>query len=225
MMPYSRPQRLVAEGIGTAGLLSTIVGSGIMAEGLASGQIAVALLANTIAIGAILVVLITALGPISGAHLNPAVTLAFALRREITVNEAGQFVIAQIVGGIVGVFVAHAMFEESIIQVSLRVRSGPGQWLAEGVATFGLVITILGALAAWERAVPWAVGLYIVAACWFTSSTSFANPAVTIARALSNTFSGIRYADVPAFVTCQVAGAVAAALLARWLFQPASPQS
>ncbi|MEL6761925.1 MAG: MIP/aquaporin family protein [Myxococcota bacterium] len=225
MVGYSRAQRLVAEAIGTAALLSTIVGSGIMAEGLASGNIAIALLANTIATGAMLVVLITALGPISGAHFNPAVTLAFAMRREIGVNEAGQFVVAQTVGGILGVFAAHAMFEESILQVSLRVRSGPGQWLAEAVATFGLVVTILGTLAVREHAVPWAVGLYIVAACWFTASTSFANPAVTIARALSDTFSGIRYADVPAFVACQIAGAIAATLLSRWLFQPTRPQT
>ena len=212
-----RSQRFAAEGLGTALLLATVIGSGIMGERLAGGNVALALLGNTLATGAMLVVLIGMFGPISGAHFNPAVTAVFALKREITSADAAGYVMAQIAGGIVGVLVAHAMFDESVLQISAKVRSGPAQWLSEWVAAFGLVATILLTLRANPPAVPAAVGLYITAAYWFTASTSFANPAVTIARALSNTFAGIRPADVPPFVVAQMLGAVAALYVCRWL--------
>ena len=182
MMRFTFSRRLVAECLGTALLLATVVGSGIMAERLAGGNVALALLGNTIPTGAILFVLITMLGPVSGAHFNPAVTLAFWLRREIKLNEALAYVGIQIIGAIMGTLVAHAMFEEILLQTSTNIRNGPAQWLSEGVATFGLVATILGTLRWRPEAVPTAVGLYITAAYWFTASTSFANPAVTIAR-------------------------------------------
>jgi len=210
-------QRLVAEALGTAFLLATVVGSGIMAERLAGGNVAIALLGNTIPTGAILFVLITMLGPISGAHFNPAVTVAFLIRREIGAREAGLFIAVQIVGAIAGTLAAHAMFDLPLLQLSEKVRIGPAQWWSEIVATFGLVVTILATLKARPSAIPMAVGLYITAAYWFTASTSFANPAVTIARSLTNTFSGIRPADMPAFMVAQLLGAVLAVAVCGWL--------
>lgn len=221
MSGYSGPQRLAAEAIGTAFLLATVVGSGIMAERLAGGNVAIALLGNTIPTGAILVVLITMLGPISGAHFNPAVTLVFALRRELPPGEALAYVLVQVAGGILGVWAAHLMFNETLWQSSQTVRTGGSQWFAEAVATFGLVFVILATLKARENAVAMAVGLYITAAYWFTASTSFANPAVTIARGFSDTFAGIRPGDVPAFVVAQIAGAIAAWALCGWLLEQA----
>lgn len=217
-MTYTTPQRIAAEAMGTALLVATVVGSGIMAETLAGGNIAVALLANTIATGAILYVLITALGPVSGAHFNPAVSAVFAFRREISWSVALGFTLAQIAGGIGGTILAHAMFEQSIFQFSGHARTGPAQWLSEAVATFALVITILGTLRARPDAVPVSVALVIVAAYWFTASTSFANPAVTIARALSDTFAGIAPGDAPAFIAAQLAGAALAATTAVRIF-------
>ena len=215
----SPARRLAAEFIGTAFLLATVVGSGIMAERLAGGNVAIALLGNTIPTGAILVVLITMLGPISGAHFNPAVTLVFALRQGIAGRLALFYVLAQIAGGLVGVWAAHLMFEEQVLQVSLKARTGGAQWFAEGVATFGLVFTILATLRARENAVAMAVGLYITAAYWFTASTSFANPAVTIARSFSDTFAGIAPANMPAFIVAQCIGAVAAWGVCGWLLE------
>jgi glycerol uptake facilitator-like aquaporin len=212
-------QRASAEALGTAFLLATVVGSGIMAAKLANGNLALALLGNTLPTGAILVVLILMFGPVSGAHFNPAVSLVFALRRELTWPECAGYVAAQAFGGIVGVLAAHAMFELPIWQWSLTVRTGPGQWFAEAVATFGLVLTILGCIAGPRAAVPYAVGLYITAAYWFTASTSFANPAVTLARAMSDTFAGIAPADVPAFWAAQIVGAVGALAVSNWLFR------
>ena len=217
-MTYSLPQRIAAEAMGTAMLVATVVGSGIMAETLADGNLAVALLANTIATGAILYVLITALGPVSGAHLNPAVSAVFAFRREIGWGIALAFSLAQIVGGIGGSLLAHAMFEQALIQFSAHARTGPAQWLSEAVATFALVITIIGTLRARPDAVPVSVALVIVAAYWFTASTSFANPAVTIARALSDTFAGIAPADAPAFILAQLVGAGLAAAAGAGIF-------
>jgi glycerol uptake facilitator-like aquaporin len=212
-------KRIVAEGLGTAFLLAGVVGSGIMAARLAGGNGALALLCNTLPTGAILAVLILAFGPVSGAHFNPAVSMAMAVRRQLPARIAAAYVGAQIVGGIIGVLAAHAMFALPLWQVSMTVRTGPGQWFAEFVATFGLLLTIFGCAARTPAAIPYAVGLYITAAYWFTASTSFANPAVTIARALSNTYAGIAPADVLAFIAAQLAGAVAATVLARWLFQ------
>ena len=208
-------QRLGAEGLGTAFLLATVIGSGIMAERLAGGNQALALLCNTLPTGAILVVLITIFGPISGAHLNPAVSLVFALRKEMAWNESAAYVVAQVVGGILGALLAHTMFELPFFQISGTARTGLGQWIAEVVAVYGLILTILGCLARNAAAVPMAVGLYITAAYWFTASTSFANPAVTIARSLSDTFAGIAPADVPAFIAAQIIGAVLAHITAR----------
>ena len=219
MASYTLPQRLAAEALGTAFLLATVVGSGIMAEALAGGNVAIALLGNTIPTGAILFVLITMLGPISGAHFNPAVTFAFYLRREIGASEGGLFVAAQIVGGLAGVIAAHAMFDLSILQVSEKIRTGPAQWWSEIVATFGLVATILATLRARPDAVPTAVGLYITAAYWFTASTSFANPAVTIARSFTDTFSGIRPGDAPAFIIAEFVGAALAVAVFAWLLR------
>ena len=210
-------RRLMAEWLGTFSLLATVVGSGIMAERLAGGNIAIALLGNTIPTGAILVVLITIFGPISGAHFNPAVTLSFALRGEIGLRDSALYVVAQVIGGIAGVFAAHVMFDNPIIDPSTTVRTGIGQWVGEFVATFGLVGTILTCLKARPQAVPMAVGLYITAAYWFTSSTSFANPAVTIARGFSDTFAGINPANVAAFVAVQLVAAALATLFFRWL--------
>ena len=222
MMRFTFCRRLVAECLGTALLLATVVGSGIMAERLAGGNVALALLGNTIPTGAILFVLITMLGPVSGAHFNPAVTLAFWMRREIKLNEALAYVGIQIIGAIMGTLVAHAMFEEILLQTSTNIRNGPAQWLSEGVATFGLVATILGTLRWRPEAVPTAVGLYITAAYWFTASTSFANPAVTIARSLTDTFSGIAPANAPGFILMQFVGAAVATGLMAWLLRPSS---
>ncbi|MFT4744001.1 MAG: glycerol uptake facilitator-like aquaporin [Paracoccaceae bacterium] len=207
-------RRLMAEWLGTFSLLATVIGSGIMAERLADGNVAIALLGNTIPTGAILVVLITIFGPISGAHFNPAVTLSFAMRCEIEKRDAGLYVIAQVFGGIMGVLAAHVMFEHPLIDPSTTIRSGIGQWAGEFVATFGLVGTIHACIKARPTAVPMAVGLYITAAYWFTSSTSFANPAVTIARGFSDTFAGIAPTDVVAFIAIQLVAAV----LATWFF-------
>ena len=215
----SLPQRLFAEALGTAFLLAAVVGSGIMAQRLAAGNGALALLCNTLPTGAILTVLILTLGPISGAHFNPAVSAAFALRRELLWGEAASYIVAQIVGGIIGVWVAHLMFELPMWQISSHARTGAGQWLGEFVATFGLLLTILGCVARTPAAVPYAVGLYITSAYWFTASTSFANPAVTIARSLSDTFAGIAPAGTAAFILAQFVGMLAAVLLARWLWR------
>jgi glycerol uptake facilitator-like aquaporin len=214
-------QRIFAEGLGTAFLLAAVVGSGIMAAKLADGNGAVALLCNTIPTGAILVVLILIFGPLSGAHFNPAVSLAFALRRALPWREAAPYIAAQLVGGIVGVWAAHLMFELPLWQFSATVRTGGGQWLAEAVATFGLLLTIFGCAARTPAAVPYAVGLYITSAYWFTASTSFANPAVTIARALSDTFAGIAPAGVLAFIVAQFVGMVAAIAIGSWLWPKA----
>jgi glycerol uptake facilitator-like aquaporin len=215
-------RRVIAECLGTAFLLAGVVGSGIMAAKLAGGNGAIALLCNTIPTGALLAVLILTFGPLSGAHFNPAVSVAMALRRELPVKVAIAYIAAQIVGGIVGVLTAHAMFELPLWQVSINVRTGPGQWFAEFVATFGLLLTIFGCAAWTPAAIPYAVGLYITAAYWFTASTSFANPAVTIARAFSDTYAGIAPAGVLAFIVAQLAGALAAVALARWLFAGAN---
>lgn len=218
----SLAQRAFAEWLGTAFLLAAVVGSGIMAQKLSGGNVALALLCNTIATGAILVVLILMLAPISGAHFNPAVTLAFALRGETSWTDAAIYSIAQIAGAIAGVGIAHLMFELPVLQLSLTDRIGAGQWLGETVATFGLLSTIFGVGHRTITAVPYAVGLYVTSAYWFTSSTSFANPAVTIARSLSDTFAGIAPQGIPAFIAAQFIGAVLAVLLARWLWAGAS---
>jgi glycerol uptake facilitator-like aquaporin len=208
---------LAAEAVGTAMLLATVIGSGIMAEGLADGNVALALLGNTLATGCILVVLILVFGPISGAHFNPAVTAVMAVRGNLPVAHVVPFVAAQIIGAVAGVLLAHAMFGIAIIQLSTKIRFGPAQWLSEFVATFGLVMTILGTARARPNHVAYAVGLYISAAYWFTASTSFANPAVTVARSLSNTFAGIQPASVAGFVAAQFVGALTASLFFRWL--------
>jgi glycerol uptake facilitator-like aquaporin len=218
MQKFDLPRRLVAEALGTGLLVATVVGSGIMAENL-TNDVALALLGNTLATGAILVVLITILGPISGAHFNPAVSLVFALKGELAPREALLYILAQIVGGILGTIVAHAMFALPLIDASLKMRTGGAQWLAEGVAAFGLIATILAGIRFERAAVPWLVGLYITAAYWFTSSTSFANPAVAIARSLTNTFSGIRPVDLPGFIAAELCGAVASLVLMNWLLR------
>lgn len=215
-------RRMVAEWLGTFSLLATVVGSGIMAERLADGNVAIALLGNTIPTGAILVVLITIFGPISGAHFNPAVTLCFALRREIENRDALFYVMAQILGGVIGVLAAHVMFEHPLLDASTTSRNGIGQWTGEFVATFGLIGTILACIKARPAAVPMTVGLYITAAYWFTSSTSFANPAVTIARGFSDTFAGIAPADVVGFVAVQLTAAVLATWFFAWLLDDAT---
>ena len=218
MPDFDLPRRLTAEALGTALLVATVVGSGIMAETL-TRDVALALLGNTLPTGAILVVLITIFGPISGAHFNPAVTLIFALKREQAPREAQSYMAVQVAGGIAGTVMAHAMFALPLLDASLRVRSGGAQWLAEAVAAFGLVATILAGIRFNRSAVPWLVGPYITAAYWFTSSTSFANPAVAIARSLTNTFSGIRPADLPGFIAAELGGAVVALLLMNWLLR------
>lgn len=215
---FSRPQKLGAEALGSFFLFVTVVGSGIMAESLSGGNVAIALLGNTLATGAILFVLIAILAPISGAHFNPAVTLVMTLRKELTAGEAVLFVLAQLAGGILGVWAAHYMFELPIFQLSEKIRTGQGQWLGELIATFGLLFTILGTVKFRPEWVAPAVGLYISAGYWFTSSTSFANPAITVGRAFSNSFAGIAPENVMAFIAAQFAGAVLAWLLARWLF-------
>jgi len=210
-------RKLWAEALGTTLLLATVVGSGIMGEQLAGGNVALALLCNTLPTGAILFVLITMLGPISGAHFNPAVTVVFWLRRDIAAGTAVAYILVQVMAGIVGVLLANAMFDLEIAQVSLKVRSSAGQWISETVATFGLVATILLTIAARPQAVAMSVGLYITSAYWFTASTSFANPAVTIARAFSDTFAGIRPVDVPAFIVAQFVGMMLALVMVRVL--------
>lgn len=210
MMGPTPAQRLAAEFLGSLLLLATVIGSGVMGESLAGSNVAIALLANTLATGAILIVLITMLGPISGAHFNPAVTAVFVARGELQVREAAAYVLAQLAGAVLGVLLAHAMFDLPVLQLSQKIRSGLAQGFSEWVATFGLVLTILLTLRTRAEAVATSVGLYIMAAYWFTASTSFANPAVTIARALSDTFAGIRPGDVPMFVAAQLAGAFCA---------------
>ena len=217
--PFSMSRRLGGEALGTALLLAIVVGSGIMGERLAGGNVAIALLGNTIATGTGLIVLITIFGPLCGAHFNPAVTLVFALRRQIGLGTAAAYVAAQIVGGVVGVWVAHAMFAEPILQISTKLRDGRAQAFAEFVATFGLIAAILGSIRFRPEATPMAVGLYIMSAYWFTASTSFANPAVTIARSLSNTFAGIAPSSAPVFIIAQLMGAMAASLLFGWLLK------
>ena len=218
MPSFDLSRRLAAEALGTAFLVATVVGSGIMAESL-TRDVALALLGNTLPTGAVLVVLITIFGPISGAHFNPAVTMVFAIRRELMPVEALGYILAQIAGGIAGTLLAHAMFALPLWDASLKVRTGGPQWLAEGIAAFGLVVTILAGLKFNRSAIPWLVGLYITAAYWFTSSTSFANPAVAIARSLTNTFSGIRPVDLPGFIAAELAGALAALSLMNWLLR------
>ena len=218
MSGHDLPRRLAAEALGTAFLLAVVVGSGIMGDRLAGGNDAIALLGNTIATGAALVVLILVFGAISGAHFNPAVTLAFSVRREIGPRDAVLYVAVQIAGGILGVMAAHFMFGEPLLVEGVKARTGPGQWLGEFVATFGLLATILGCLRARPEAVPYAVGLFITAGYWFTSSTSFANPAVTVARSFTDTFAGIAPADAPGFIASQVVGALAATAVFAWLW-------
>ena len=222
LLAFTFGRRLAAEGLGTALLLAVVIGSGVMGDRLAGGNVAIALLGDTLATGAGLVVLITMLGPISGAHFNPAVTLAFALRGEIGVAAAAAYVAAQIIGAVLGVWCAHAMFAEPILQISTKLRDGPAQGLSEAVATFGLVAAILATVRFRPDFTPVAVGLYITSAYWFTASTSFANPAVTIARSLSDTFAGIAPSSAPAFILGQAAGSVAAVVLFGWLLDERS---
>lgn len=218
MQNFDLPRRLAAESLGTALLVATVVGSGIMAESLTKDT-ALALLGNTIPTGAILVVLITILGPVSGAHFNPAVTLVFALKRELPAREALLYIAAQIIGGILGTMIAHAMFAMPLLDASMKVRTGGAQWFAEGVAAFGLLATILGGIRFERASVPWLVGLYITAAYWFTASTSFANPAVAIARSMTNTFSGIRPQDLAGFIAAELSGAIVALIVMSWLLR------
>ena len=221
MNTQSRSRQLVAEGVGTMLLLATVIGSGIMAERLAGGNLAVALLGNTIPTGAILYVLITIFGPVSGAHFNPAVTLAFAIRRQITAWRALMFVAMQIVGGLCGAILAHLMFEMPALQLSQNMRTGGAQWLSEFVATLGLLTVIFGGLRWRPEAIPALVGLYITAAYWFTASTSFANPAVTIARSFTDSFSGILPAHASGFILAQLAAAIIAPIVLGWMFADA----
>jgi glycerol uptake facilitator-like aquaporin len=219
--PILLPRRLLAEALGTAILVATVVGSGIMAQRLAGGNQAVALLGNTIPTGAILVVIITILGPISGAHFNPAVSLVFAARGEFPWRRVTPYIIVQCAGGVAGTIIAHLMFDLPPLMIGTTARSGPSQWLAEMVATFALVLTILGGLRYAAQAIPWLVGLVITAAYWFTSSTSFANPAVTLARGFTTTFAGIAINHVPAFIAAQIVGAFVALVLSAVLFRSA----
>lgn len=225
MVEFDLRRRLVAEALGTGLLVATVVGSGIMAAKLAGDAGAMALLCNTVPTGAILVVLITVLAPVSGAHFNPAVSTAMALRGDLPAGELLLYALAQIAGGIAGSVLAHGMFDLPLVQLGVTARSGLGQWLGEVTAAFGLLLTILGCVRFSPAAVPWCVGLFITAAYWFTSSTSFANPAVTIARALSDTFAGIRPTDVPAFIVAQLIGALIAVRLAAWLFADPAGQT
>lgn len=222
MQKFSISQKAASEFLGTALLLATVIGSGIMGDRLSGGNVAIALLGNTIPTGAILFVLITMLGPVSGAHFNPAVTLVALLRRDVDRATAVAFVAAQVVGAVVGVLIAHAMFDLPLLQASTKVRAGLAQGISEWVATFGLITTILLTLKAKPDAIATSVGLYITAAYWFTASTSFANPAVTLARAFSNTFAGIRLIDVPMFMAAQIVGALCAVAVIRMLTEDAS---
>lgn len=214
-------RRLAAEGLGSFFLFACVIGSGIMATNLSQGNDAIALLGNTLATGAMLFVLITVLGPISGAHMNPAVSLVAASRRELSWREGAAYIAAQLTFGVLGAWAAHLMFDLPVLQMSVKGRTGLGQWVGECIATFGLVLTILGTVHHRPQWVAPAVALYITAAYWFTSSTSFANPAITLARSLSDTFAGIALTDVPLFVVGQLVGAAMAAVVARWLFQSA----
>ena len=219
LQPFDLPRRLAAEALGTALLLVIVIGSGIMGERLSGGNVALALLGNTLATGAGLVVLITMFGPLSGAHFNPAVTLVFGFRRDLDARTAAAYIPVQVLGAVLGVWTAHLMFGEALLQVSTKLRDGPGQAFSEGVATFGLIAAILGSLRFRPAQTPAIVGLYITSAYWFTASTSFANPAVTVARALSDTFAGIAPSSAPAFVAAQLLGAAIAAILSGWLFR------
>ena len=219
METFGPSRRLFAEALGTGMLVATVVGSGIMADAL-TGDDAMALLGNTIPTGAILVALITILGPVSGAHFNPAVTTAFLVRRTISPAMAAVYVAAQLVGALLGTLVAHLMFELPAVQIAAQVRTGPAQWWAEVVATFGLVGILPGGLRFNAAAIPWLVGLYITAAYWFTASTSFANPAVAFGRAFTDTFSGIRPIDLPGFVIAEIVGSLIAVAVFSWLLHP-----
>ncbi|AZO70457.1 MULTISPECIES: MIP/aquaporin family protein [unclassified Mesorhizobium] len=219
MTAYDLPRRAVAEALGTGLLVATVVGSGIMAETL-THDTALALLGNTLATGAMLVVLITILGPISGAHFNPAVSLVFCLNRTLPARDLPAYLAAQGAGGIAGTIAAHLMFALPVLEFATKLRAGPAQWFSEVVATFGLVAVILAGIRFERRAVPWLVGLFITAAYWFTASTSFANPAVALARSLTDTFSGIRPADLPGFIVAELLGALIALALMGWLLQP-----
>jgi len=219
MNTFDLSRRFAAEALGTGLLVATVVGSGIMAESL-THDTALALLGNTLATGAMLVVLITILGPISGAHLNPAVSLVLCINRSLPARDLPAYLIAQVVGGIAGTIAAHLMFAVPVLEVATKMRAGPAQWFSEGVATFGLVAVILAGLRFELKAVPWLVGLYITAAYWFTASTSFANPAVALARSLTNTFSGIRPLDLPGFIIAELLGALIALALMGWLLRP-----
>lgn len=221
MPAFDLPRRLAAEALGTAFLVATVVGSGIMADSL-TADTALTLLGNTLATGAVLVVLVAVLGPISGAHLNPAVSLVFALSHDLPWREFGAYTVAQVAGGVVGTIAAHGMFGLPLIEAAEKVRTGGAQWFAEWVATFGLVFVILAGIRFEHKAVPWLVGLYITAAYWFTASTSFANPAVALARSLTNTFAGIRPADLPGFIAAELLGAVCALAFMGWLLRPRS---
>ena len=224
MPTFDLRRRLFAEMLGTALLVATVVGSGIMAETLTK-DVALALLCNTLPTGAILVVLIAILGPISGAHFNPAVSIVFALKRELRIREASLYIIAQILGGILGTMIAHGMFGLPLLDASMKVRTGGAQWFAEAVAAFGLIMTILAGIRFQRNAVPWLVGLYITAAYWFTASTSFANPAVAIARSFTNTFSGIRPLDLSGFIVAELFGAVVGMIVMTWLLRTNSDAS
>ena len=213
-------RRVAAEGLGAFFLFACVIGSGIMAARLSGGNDAIALLGNTLATGAILFVLITVLGPISGAHMNPAVSLVASARRELGLGDAAAYIAAQFAFGILGAWAAHLMFGLPTLELSVKARTGLGQWTGEFIATFGLIVTILGTVRFRREWVPATVGLYITAAYWFTSSTSFANPAITVARSLTNTFAGIAPHDVPLFILAQLLGAACGGLVARWLFNP-----
>ena len=219
MNDYDLARRLVAEFLGAGFLLATVVGSGIMGETMAGGNAALALLGNTLATGAILVVLILILGPVSGAHLNPAVTISFVMQRQMSPGAGAAYIAVQVCGAFAGVMAAHVMFGEPLLSMATQARAGPGQWTAEFIATFGLVATIIGCLRFRPEAVAYAVGLFISAGYWFTSSTSFANPAVAFARAFSDTFTGIRPADSPAFIVAEICGAAVATLVFGWLLR------
>ena len=216
-------RRLAAEAVGSFLLFAGVIGSGIMAAQLSGGNVALALLANTVATGAILFVAIALLAPLSGAHFNPAVSLALAVRGALSPRDAAAYILAQLAGGLFGVLAVHAMFDLPLLQLSTHVRSGPGQWLAEAIATFGLLLTVIGVGGRKPAEAGAVIALYIVAAYWFTASTSFANPAITIARSLSDSFAGIAPADVPAFIVAQLVGAALGALAGGWLFAPPEP--